>query len=130
MDKCARYCLVKCKGLGSSNLGFLHYDTILQSDMQALYFTHLQMWIAWRWRHCVSLKRYLCGILRRIAIIQNATIWIFAAMKTSMLMVCILLLVFVDFCIMKSWSLLNVSMLAVRLNMQVTLRRDLRFSQQ
>ena len=85
------------------------------------------MWIAWRWRHCVSLKHcYLCAILRHIAVIQNATIWILTAMKTSVLMVCILQLVFVDLCIMQSWSLLNVSKLAVRLNMQVTLRRGLR----
>jgi len=121
MDKCAKYCLVKCKGLVCSNLGFLYCDTMLQSDMQALYFTHLKVWIAWRWRHCVSLKRYLCSILRHIAIIQNATIWIFTAMKTSVLMVCILPLVSVDLCVMQSWSLLNVSKIGVRLNMQVTL---------
>jgi phosphate/sulfate permease len=72
---------------------------MLQSDMQALYFTHLKVWIAWRWRHCVSLKHcYLCSILRHIAIIQNATIWIFTAMKTLVLMVCILPLVFCWFC--------------------------------
>jgi len=46
MDKFAKYCLVKCKGLVSSNLGFLYYDTMLQSDMQALYFTHLKVNLA------------------------------------------------------------------------------------
>jgi len=43
MDKCAKYSLAKCKGLVSSNLAFLYYDTLLQSDMQALYFTHLKV---------------------------------------------------------------------------------------